>query len=93
VLPALETTELWCKQRVLLMPTLPVAREALTQRAIKAGVEGTTELVAEIGRDAEKTLILALDHPSSVRTPSSGGALRTRFSHEQELSPAAEESP
>jgi hypothetical protein len=65
VLPALETTELWCKQRVLLMPTLPVAREALTQRAIKAGVEGTTELVAEIGRDAEKTLILALDHPSS----------------------------
>ena len=65
ILPALEATESWCKQRILLMPRLPVAREALTQRAITAGFRGIAELVAEIGHGAENALIVALDHQSA----------------------------
>jgi hypothetical protein len=70
VLPLLEATESYTKGRVLLsshatIQALPTMGPVLIERAIRLGFESTTELVREVGHDAEKALILALDHPSS----------------------------
>ena len=69
VLPLLEATEPIIKQRALLVRS-PIAKlnpsgyETLAKQGIEAVLENATELVKEVGRDAENPLILALEHKS-----------------------------